>query len=43
MKLKDYLDGAPALFEASVGFTQDTSREILDLLTRLYKAGKISR
>ena len=25
-----------------VGFTQDTSREILDLLTRLYKAGKIT-
>ncbi len=26
-----------------VGFTQDTSREILDLLTRLHKAGKITR
>ncbi len=25
-----------------VGFLQDTSREILDLLTRLYKAGKIT-
>lgn len=80
VKLKEYLDGATVLFDASgnvvdgrlqgdyspwvisprgvevsftwsdlsnkkfvgVGFTQDTSREILDLLTRLYKAGKIT-
>ena len=80
VKLRDYLDGATVLFDASgnvadgrlqgdyspwvisprgvevsftwsdlsnkkfvgVCFTQDTSREILDLLTRLYKAGKIT-